>query len=825
MLAGLAQRAFSAVTSAVSVSPTKPTASVTGTSAEPEAEAEMAQQQEEPVPATTAAKEKDAQDNQMEEEGPDPESETPVEKKDDAQLETQTAAAADAHIETVATEAERLADAEEEAKLADADAEEAEAKMVDDSGETGAANLDEAEDPASADPEPEPAARFSVARTRTTRAGRADPDPLLDPDSASAENRVQAEEEDDPARGKDGKSYLLAGLYYSASTAAYSASLSSSSSGGRSRAKRSSTTTTTNGTDWRSITPSKSSAFPPPIFYGETLLEPPERDDDDDGDDPAEARRKGASRPFRLPFDILRDHWHIPSSSASSSAGRKGKGKGRARGALHEDANGTGDEKGGRGGGKGGDKTTEEDVLRREQSRKPPAYRYLGKNVYMGRGPDKAAIPAICMCRPPARKNEMGCGSGCINRMMQYCCEPKLCPCGPEQCGNPPLSKREGVPVAKDGLVVIWVRAAVALLFRRSFLPSLEERKLIIYEVASRGQTGNRGFGLKTMRAIKKGEFVLEYRGEIISRNESYRRVLTDYKDSHSYYFMDYDGFEVVDAGQRGNCARFINHSCGPNLEVVRWRLAQYEEYQMGLFALRDIPIGTELTYDYGWQDFSALAPKTASASTSSSSASTADATIAATPTTDASSSTAVDSFSPAEAIVLGNGTAIDPARQRCYCGAAECSGFLGGRKKTTSRGGNNNNKSEPNASAKRKGKRKAMEDATTGGETPAAQAEEAPKPPPAPRLAFAQAKIRVVDPAQRSAPTPPPQLDASPARPAKKPRTSQASQDRARNLEQERNRVVGAMRSGREAAKKAAGKLVGSLGGRLSRDGGRGGE
>ena len=35
---------------------------------------------------------------------------------------------------------------------------------------------------------------------------------------------------------------------------------------------------------------------------------------------------------------------------------------------------------------------------------------------------------------------------------------------------------------------------------------------------------------------------------QIISRDESYRRVLTAYKDAKSYYFLDYDGDEVVDA-------------------------------------------------------------------------------------------------------------------------------------------------------------------------------------------------------------------------------------------------------------------------------------
>ncbi|TKA50983.1 hypothetical protein B0A53_05675 [Rhodotorula sp. CCFEE 5036] len=610
----------------------------------------------------------------------------------------------------------------------------------------------------------------------------------------SEEEAQPVQDDDDPTRGKDGKQYLVAGIYYSASTAAYAASLQPTPAPARgSTTKREKKAAAV--TNWRSIAPSKTTAFPPPIFYGETLLEPPEDDgDSDDGDDDGIA-----ARPFKLPFDILRDHWYAAGggSDSTSTSGRRrhrsSKSKSKSQSKPTEEKSGSGEtqRKGSSSAnpnprpGKGGDKTTEEDILKREQSKKPPPYRYIGKNVYLGRGPDKAANPAICMCRPPARAHEMGCGQDCINRMMQYCCDPKLCPCGPDRCGNLPLSKREGVPVAKDGLVVIW--------------------------------TGNRGFGLKTMRPIKKGEFVLEYRGEIISRNESYRRVLTDYKDSASYYFMDYDGFEVVDAGQRGNCARFINHSCGPNLEVVRWRLAQFEEYQMGLFALHDIPVGTELTYNYGWQDFSALTPKSTSTSTPSSTATT----TATTTTTSA----AVDSLSPAEAIVLGNGTAIDPARQRCYCGAAECSGFLGsgGRKKSTStRVSTNKPDSKKTATAaasvKAKGKRKAEEEGVGAG------GEEARPAAPPPRLAFAQAKIRVVDHAKTNqsalSQQPAPLASPAPAPASKKRRTSTATQNedsertaaRVRHLNEERHRVVGALRSGRSAAKRAAGRLVGSL-------------
>ena len=49
----------------------------------------------------------------------------------------------------------------------------------------------------------------------------------------------------------------------------------------------------------------------------------------------------------------------------------------------------------------------------------------------------------------------------------------------------------------------------------------------------------------------------------------------------------------VIDAGVRGNDARFINHSCEPNCEAVTDNRRVYIE------ALRDIQVGEELLYDY----------------------------------------------------------------------------------------------------------------------------------------------------------------------------------------------------------------------------------
>lgn len=48
-------------------------------------------------------------------------------------------------------------------------------------------------------------------------------------------------------------------------------------------------------------------------------------------------------------------------------------------------------------------------------------------------------------------------------------------------------------------------------------------------------------------------------RRQVISRAESYRRVLNEYKDWNAYYFLNYDGYEVIDAV---NC-HYLHHPVG----------------------------------------------------------------------------------------------------------------------------------------------------------------------------------------------------------------------------------------------------------------------
>uniref|UniRef100_A0A8C9R0U1 Nuclear receptor binding SET domain protein 2 n=1 Tax=Scleropages formosus TaxID=113540 RepID=A0A8C9R0U1_SCLFO len=228
-----------------------------------------------------------------------------------------------------------------------------------------------------------------------------------------------------------------------------------------------------------------------------------------------------------------------------------------------------------------------------ENERKPPPYKYIKVNKPCGRvqiyTADIAEIPK-CNCKPT---DEKPCGfeSECLNRMLMYECHPQVCPAG-AYCHNQAFTKRQ-----------------------------YPDTKVI--------KTAGKGWGLVTLRDIKKGEFVNEYVGEVIDEEECRARIKYAQENGITHFYMlTIDKDRIIDAGPKGNYSRFMNHSCQPNCETQKWTVNG--DTRVGLFAVCDIPADTELTFNYNLD-------------------------------------------------CLGNEKTV------CRCGAPNCSGFLGDRPKNSS--------------------------------------------------------------------------------------------------------------------------------------------
>ena len=102
------------------------------------------------------------------------------------------------------------------------------------------------------------------------------------------------------------------------------------------------------------------------------------------------------------------------------------------------------------------------------------------------------------------------------------------------------------------------------------------------------------GRGVFATQTIRKGADVVEYRGRRISVEQADDLPDSDPRNPfHTFLFELNDG-RVIDAGVRGNAARWINHSCQPNC-------VPYEDDDGRVFieAKRTIRAGEELSYDY----------------------------------------------------------------------------------------------------------------------------------------------------------------------------------------------------------------------------------
>lgn len=98
------------------------------------------------------------------------------------------------------------------------------------------------------------------------------------------------------------------------------------------------------------------------------------------------------------------------------------------------------------------------------------------------------------------------------------------------------------------------------------------------------------GFGLKTKKPFRKGEFVIEYIG--------IKKPNKEVEEDTTKYLFDLDNGYTIDGSPRYNIARYINHSCVPNCEVdiVKGRII--------ITAIKKIEAGDEIAYDYGKEYF-----------------------------------------------------------------------------------------------------------------------------------------------------------------------------------------------------------------------------
>lgn len=140
-------------------------------------------------------------------------------------------------------------------------------------------------------------------------------------------------------------------------------------------------------------------------------------------------------------------------------------------------------------------------------------------------------------------------------------------------------------------------------------------------------KTDKKGFGLRANQDLQPNDFIFEYIGEVINEPTFRNRMIKyDREGIKHFYFMSLTKSEFVDATKRGNLGRFCNHSCNPNCYVDKWVVG--EKLRMGIFAGRPIRAGEELVFNYNVDRYGA-----------------------------------------------------DP--QPCYCGEANCVGFIGGKTQT----------------------------------------------------------------------------------------------------------------------------------------------
>ena len=108
-------------------------------------------------------------------------------------------------------------------------------------------------------------------------------------------------------------------------------------------------------------------------------------------------------------------------------------------------------------------------------------------------------------------------------------------------------------------------------------------------------KTAHSGFGYFAPEHthLPRGAVIGQYTGKVFHATK-----LSHLRKQVYIMELDRDAGLYLDAKDVGYYTRFMNHSCEPNCELQKWNVCGLP--CVGIFALRDIEPGEELTFDYG---------------------------------------------------------------------------------------------------------------------------------------------------------------------------------------------------------------------------------
>ncbi|KAF2004354.1 SET domain-containing protein [Amniculicola lignicola CBS 123094] len=152
------------------------------------------------------------------------------------------------------------------------------------------------------------------------------------------------------------------------------------------------------------------------------------------------------------------------------------------------------------------------------------------------------------------------CDNRCLNRSMACECDSDNCN-QPDECHNRP--------------------------FARMMAQNIGSRVELM-------ATERCGTGLQATMPFRTGQFIIEYTGRIVEG----RTITEQLNAGKGQYLLRLSNNKAIDGSMDGSIARYTNHSCEPNCEMVKWNVKSVEH--IILVASRDIDPSEELTCDYG---------------------------------------------------------------------------------------------------------------------------------------------------------------------------------------------------------------------------------